>query len=401
MRLIRASLLGLPDFRRLTLTVFWNSLGTVGEQVVLGWLTLELTDSPLMVGVALGVRMAPLLVVGIPAGVLADRVDRHRLLNVTSVVTAGTTATLGALAVGGVVTVGHLLVFTFAGACVRGLHQAARQSHAHELLGAERLVDGLALLGLAMRLGGLLGSLAIGSLIARLGPGAAYLAVAGGHLAAVAALGLGPGQPGVVRVPAGSVWDQVAGFVGLVRRDRLLPALVALTAGSEILGFSHQALLPSLARDVLRVGAEGLGAMMAARSVGGMLGIVLVGRLGRAHGNGPLFLTGLSAFGGSIVALGLAPGFFSVLLLLVVVNAMGGMSDVLSQTLIQLSVPGELRGRAGGAWVVAVGTAPLGQLQIGAVASWLGVTAALTSSGLALVAVAAAGALLAPRLRMR
>jgi MFS family permease len=132
-----------------------------------------------------------------------------------------------------------------------------------------------------------------------------------------------------------------------------------------------------------------------------MLGIVLVARLGQAHGNGPLFLAVLSAFGGSIVALALAPDFLSVLLLLVVVNAMGGMSDVLSQSLIQLSVPGELRGRAGGAWVVAIGTAPLGQLQIGAVASWLGVTVALTASGLALVAVAAAGAFLVPRLRAR
>ena len=399
MRLLPTSLLGLRDFRRLAAAVFLNSVGTVGEQVVLGWLTLELTDSPLMVGVALGMRMAPLLVVGLPAGVLADRVDRRRLLNLTSAAMAGTTAAMGGLTLLDRVGVAHVLGLTFAAACARGLHQAARQSYAHDLLGGARLIDGLALVGLAMRLGGLVGSLLVGSLIARLDPGVAYLAVAAGYLSAVLALWSGPAAPPGARAAADPVWQSVVGFVGLVRRDRLLPVLVALTAGSEILGFSHQALLPSLARDVLRVGAEGLGAMTAARSVGGMLGIVLVSRLGRLRGNGPLFLAVLFAFGGSMVGLAAAPGFLWVLLLLVLVNALGGMSDILSQSLIQLSVPSALRGRAGGAWVVAIGTAPLGQLQVGAVASWLGVGAALVASGVALMAVAALGALLAPRLR--
>jgi hypothetical protein len=241
--------------------------------------------------------------------------------------------------------------------------------------------------------------LAVGSLIARLGPGVAYLAVAGGYLAAVAALGLVSNAARAGAAPAGSVWQSALGFVGVVRQDRRLPTLVALTAAGEVLGFSHQALLPSLARDVLAVGAAGLGAMTGARSVGGILGIALVAGLGRLRGHGPLFLTVLFLFGGSLVALSAAPGFVWVLALLVVVNAMGGMSDVLSQGLVQLSVPRELRGRAGGAWVVAIGMAPLGQLQVGAIASWLGVSMALAASGFGLMTVAAASAMLVPWLR--
>jgi MFS family permease len=191
----------------------------------------------------------------------------------------------------------------------------------------------------------------------------------------------------------------VLAFLGTIRRDRVLLHLMSLTAVAEMLGFSHQALLPPLARDVLRVGPEGLGVMTAARQVGGLAGIAFTSGLGGARGYGPLFLSVLIAFGGSLVVLGFAPSFPVVLLVLVVANALGAVTDVLAQTLIQLAVPSGLRGRAGGAWVVSIGMAPVGQFQVGALASLFGVGAALGVNGVALMAVGAAAALLVPRLR--
>ena len=127
--------------------------------------------------------------------------------------------------------------------------------------------------------------------------------------------------------------------------------------------------------------------------------IALTSGLGAARGYGPLFLTVLIAFGGSLVALGFAPTFAVVLLILVGAKALGAVTDVLAQTLIQLAVPSGLRGRAGGAWVVSIGMAPLGQFQIGALASLFGVSAALGVNGVALMAIGVAAALLVPRLR--
>jgi hypothetical protein len=101
----------------------------VAEQVVLGWLTLELTDSPLLVGVALGARMAPLVVAGIPAGLV------------------------------GLWSLLLLLLLTLAAGAVRALQQTAQQTYAVDLAGPARLVDALAVIGLAMRAGGLAGSL--------------------------------------------------------------------------------------------------------------------------------------------------------------------------------------------------------------------------------------------------
>jgi MFS family permease len=399
MRLLQVSLLRARAFRQLALGVLWNSVGTVGEQVVLGWLTLELTDSPLMVGIALGMRMAPLLIIGIPAGVIADRADRHRLLRTTSGLMAAATAVLGLLALFHVVAVWHLLLLTFAAGCVRAVNQTARQSYAHDLVGAGELVNGFALLGLGMRMGGLMGSLATGALIGWLGSGVAYLAVAAGYLASALVMRrAAAGQPSTAP-SAETAWQNALHFLAAVRHHRVLPLLMVITAAAEIFGFSHQALLPSLARDVLEVGPEGLGTMTAARSVGGILGIAFVSGLGQVRGNGALFLAVLLVFGASQAALGFAPGFAAVVLILVVVNALGAAADILSQSLIQLAVPSGLRGRAGGAWVVAVGTAPLGQIQIGALASLVGVSLALALSGGALMLVAIAGALLTPRLR--
>ena len=402
MRLASAPLLKLwrhHGVRCLGFCVFFNSIGMVGEQVVLGWYILEITDSAFMVGVALGVRNLPLLFAGIPAGVVADRGDRVRLLRISGVTMAVAAALLGALVAAGLGGVGPALMLTFFTGCARALHQTARQGYAHDIAGGQGVVHALALVALTSRLGGLLGSLMTGFLIARFGSAAAFLLVAAGYLVSAVAMLPARSSSRPREATAGSVRDDVFGFLRTIRRDRVLLHLMSLTAIAEVLGFSHQALLPSLARDVLRVGPEGLGVMTAARQVGGLAGIAFTSGLGGARGYGPLFLSVLIAFGASLVALGFAPSFPVVLLVLVAANALGAVTDVLAQTLIQLAVPSGLRGRAGGAWVVSIGMAPLGQFQVGALASLFGVGAALGVNGLALMAVGAAAALLVPRLR--
>jgi hypothetical protein len=382
--------------------VILNSVGMMGEVVVLGWLALELTNSPLLVGVALGMRSIPLFFVGVPAGVLADRFPRHRLLILTGAGQALTAAALGLLTLFGLVSLMSLLLLTFVAGTLRGIEHSARQSYTHDVVGAGGLMPGLALLGVAMRAGWLVGSLAVGAVIAHLGSGAAYLAVAVGFLAGAAALLPASAPARVSSTAPGSMWQGVIGFVAALSTDRTLLVLMMLTAGAEILGFSHQALLPSLARDVLHVGPEGLGAMNAARSVGGILGLIAVSTRGLARSSGTLFLAVLVIFGVSLIGLGLAPrlvGFAGVLIVLILANAMGALADLLAQSLMQLSVPEHLRGRASGAWVVAIGLGPLGQLQIGALASLFGVGIALGASGLALAALAGVIAILVPRVR--
>jgi hypothetical protein len=387
-----------PRFRRLGLSALANMVGQTGEGVVLGWLALELTDSPLAVGVALAMRMVPLLLVGLPAGALADRVERVRAMRWSAAVMAGAAGGAGLLALTGVVAYWHLLALTFVVGAARAVNQAVRQGYAHDVVGRDRLVSGMARLALAARVGGLAGSLAVGALIAALGPGVGYLAAAAGYL--VSAGVLPRPEPPRPLPPAGrpSLWANVAVLLRAVQAERTLALLLLLTAGAEIFGFSYMTVLPSLARDVLGVGPEGLGAMTGLRLLGGIGAILLVSALTPGRGTGLLFLVILAVFGGGLIALGAAGSFAGVLAILIVVDAMGALSDVLSQSLVLLAVSGELRSGAAGAWVVAVGTAPLGQLQIGALAAALGVGAALAVNGGALVLLAGLVGL-SPRIR--
>ena len=369
-----------------------------GEQVVVGWLVLELTDSSLLVGVALGLQMLPMLLFGVPLGVVADRGHRVRLIQAACLVMALSAGALGLLVVTGAIAIGPVLSLAFVTGCARTLQQTARQAYAYDVAGERGMVHVLTLIALASRAGGLLGALLVGALIARAGVGPAYLAVAAAYVLSAAAMLPAPwGQ----RAPRGeaSFAADLSGFLAVVRRDRTLVSLMGLTAAAEMLGFSHQAVLPSLARDVLQVGPTGLGTMSAARQVGGLAGTALASSLGAAHGHGRAFLGVLVGFGALIVALGAAPSLGTAVAVLVGISAVASVSDVLSQALIHLAMPPALRGRAGGAWVVAIGTAPFGQLQIGALASLVGVGAALGANGLALLAVTAAAALLVPRLR--
>jgi MFS family permease len=399
------ALLRLHDFRWLSANMAAASIGMMGEVVVLGWLALELTDSPFLVGLAMSARALPLFFVGVPAGVLADRWPRHQLLMLTAAGQAVVTAAIGLVILYGSLRLPHLLALTLASGAFRGVEHAARQSYTHDVVGGAGLMRGLAVLGLAMRAGWLVGSLGAGVIIAGLGSGVAYLAVAATYLASALALVPVTAPRRAAAPDPVSMWRNVVDFARLLGRDPMLLALMVLTAGAEVLGFSHQTLLPSLARDVLQTGPEGLGVLNAARSVGGIVGLLASmrgGSLAAGRGSGGLFLAGIAGFGVSLVGLGAAPhvvGFTGVVLVLIAANALGALTDLLAQSLLQLTSPPELRGRAGGAWVVAIGLAPLGQLQIGALASLVGVSTALAASGLALVGLAGATLRVFPRLR--
>ena len=154
-----------------------------------------------------------------------------------------------------------------------------------------------------------------------------------------------------------------------------------LTGGIEILGFSTMALMPSIARDVLGLGADGLGMIQSIGAVGGMVAVIVLALAGEIRRRGLVFLLGLLVFGASLVWLGQSSSLLTVLAAIIVVNAAMAVSDVLSQGLMQSVVPNEQRGRPAGAWQVAVGFGPFSNLQTGYIAGIAGLSVALTLNG--------------------
>ena len=389
----------LADFRMLWLATVSSQSGQGMQQVLLGWLVLAMTDSEGMVGVIFAIRSAPNLLVGLVIGALTDRLDRRLLMRLAVFGLALISLIMAWLAFAHWLQVWHLLVYAGVLGTLQALSITARQVYVYDLLQTSGATRGLALISVAQRCGGALGALLAGATLQWWGPGASFLVMGLSYSASLVGLWVlrqaGTAAP-KSREP---LWDNIKAYVEALRTNRVMRSLMVSTAAAETLGFSHQVMLPILAKEVLQVGAAGLGVLTAFRFVGGILGAGLLTVLGEARRQGAVLLLVLMLFGAGQVFLAQALHFWLAVVCVTCINIMASIADILHQTLLQYSVPNEQRGRAMGSWVVGLGTAPLGQLEIGYLASFTSVRMALSINGLALIALTVGLALLLPRLR--
>ena len=415
-RIVRAPALAYRDMRLLTMAGVSDGIGFLGEHLVVGWLMLELTDSPFMVGAVLGIRMAPAFLFGAVAGALADIVDRRAVLILVNVPLAATAAVTGALYHFELLEPWHLFVLAAIGGSMPPLKMTLQQSYVSDVVGLPNLLNGLAFLNIGTRGGGFVGSFLLGIVLERLGADYAYFTMASTYLATAGVLAFtrgvhraadadaSVGRPNHTRAAGlagvlGEVVSNVARLGTELRRNRLLLTLATTSMIIEFAGFSHFSLYPSLARDVLGVGAQELGYMSAARSLGGVLAVVALAAIGVQSRRGLSYMATILVFGLGVVLLAFIGNFWLALGAIVVVCGMASLLDVYSQSMMLTIVPSELRGRAAGAWVVATGTGPLGSLQIGALASSTTIAFALGANGAVLVMLAVFGLLFLPTLR--
>lgn len=398
-RALAATPLRYRDFRVLFAATLCTGTAFAGETIVLGWLLLERTDSPLIVGFGVALRSLPNLLLGVLGGAVADRFDRRIVLQVISLQQAVYVGILALLAVAGALEVWQILLFTFLGGCSRALRQSANQSYAFDIVGLEEVTRGTAFMNLGQRGGGIVGSLVAGVALEAWGAAGGYGVLCAGHLLGTLVLLLAQSKGQSAPETRPPLRQGLGEYATEMRTNRSLATLVLLTAGVEVFGFSHQAVLPSLARDLLDVGAEGLGAISAVAMTGGLLSVLLVGVQGEIRRKGLVYLVVLHCFGAALVMLGLSGSITTAILAIALINAMAALTDLLSQSLVQAAVPNELRGRAMGTWVLAIGLGPVGHLQIGALAGAAGVAVALVTNGALLVGLAAVSFVMARGLR--
>jgi MFS family permease len=373
-------------FRRLWLSTVTSTTGQGIERTLTAWIALQLGADALAIGLTFAARMLPSLLFGLAAGTIADRADRPRQLALVAGLSAILMAGFGWLVSTGATQVWHVVVFSFFAGSVMTFDTPARQALVLDIAPNEAAQRALALNALAGRFASALGALGAGVLIAQIGTVPSY-AVAAGIYGLTALLGASLrvaqehrrlGEPPPFR----------QAFMGSIRMVIDLPVvrtLIAVGLICEVFAFSHLSAIPLFAQDVLAAGPAGLGTLTAAVP---LLGAVYL------------------LYGLAIVGFALTRNLAVAAALLVITGFCAGAFDVLQQTLIQLAVPPEQRGRAVGLWVLSIGSAPIGHLEMGALAVALGVPAALLING-ALTLVAAAWLLVrAPeyrwgRLRLR
>jgi MFS family permease len=380
----------IPGYRMLWLAGVAAGFGWSISTVAVGWVTLEISNSAFAVGITFAARLLPALLLGIPLGGVVDRFDRRTTLIVTNAIGAGALLSVGLLAGAGGLDLVALIVLSAGLGVIDTIRGTAYQAYVFDLAGPERATNAIALGNLGGQLASTIGSLLGGFVLDRFGVEPTFALAAA--LAFTAAVGLVlTGRHAAVRA-ASAVTRLTPSFrqsMTLIVRNRTVALIALVVIVNEVLGFASITLFPTFARDVLQSDAGGLGVLSSARSAGGMLGLLLLARLGFAGRGGRLFLVATLVSGVALAAFALSTIFALSVVLVVIVGMAWAACDTLGQSLIQSSVDDHERGTAMGIWFFGIGFGPFGHLALGAAASVVGAPITLLVDGAILVAFAA------------
>jgi MFS family permease len=367
------------------------------ERTATAWVALEAGGGAFDIGLIFAARMLPSLLFGLAAGTIADRADRPRQLLGVAAAAALLMMVASWLIGMSRIQIWQVVVFSFAAGCVQVFDTPARQALVLDTAPKDAAQRALALIALAGRFSGALGALLAGLLIPLSGVARCYLLIA-------AAYGITMGLVATLRVSQAhrTLMAPIPFRQALRDAARLVidvPAvrtLILAGLACEVFAFSHMSAVPLFAQDVLAAGPAGLGILNAALPIGGAAAVALLSLLPEHVRRQPLLSTIFVIYGLSIIGLAATRDLTLAAAVLLVIGLCAGAFDLLQQTLIQLAVPSEQRGRAVGLWLLSIGSAPVGHLEMGMLIAALGVPLALLINGALTVAAAATLLLRAP-----
>jgi MFS family permease len=375
-------------------------IGTWMQSVAQGWLVYQLTGSALALGLVSAAGQAPVLLLSLPAGALADRVAKRRLLVVTQSALGLCALLLGALVAAHLVQPWHVAVVAALSGIANAFDMPTRQSFVVEMVGEEDLLNAIALNSAVFHGARIIGPTIAGLLVATVGLAACFLANGVSFLAVIGALAAMRLPPPARPTADGSVWRDLVAGLRYVVRTPLVGAILLLVATFGVFGFPYAVLLPVYARDILGVGPQGLGLLYSASGAGALAGSLALATFSRTRRRALLLLVGFGAFAVAISGFAWSQRFGLSFACLVVAG--GAVITFMSSgnTLLQTTVPDAMRGRVMGMYsFVFMGLAPFGALQAGAVAHAFGAPVALFAGAVVCVVVAALVGALVPALR--
>jgi MFS family permease len=389
--------LSIPNYRRYYGGQSISLIGTWMQMTAQSWLVLTLTHSGAALGVIVALQTLPVLLLGPYGGVIADRVDKRRMMIALQSAMGVQALILGLLTVTGAVRVWEIGLL----AAVLGFNNAfenpARQSFMMELVGPEHLRNAVSLNSVLVNAARSIGPAVGGILIATVGTGVCFLANAASFIAVVLSLTtLDASQLATVQ-PAPRARGQLREGLRYIRSTPALAVPLVMMAVAGCLTYEFQVSLPVMADRGLRVGATGFGFMTAAMGVGAVMGGLLVAARGKI-GLRPLVLSALG-FGTALSFATIAPSLPLELFALGVAGAGSIAFMSMGNSTLQLNSAPEMRGRVMSLWFVAFqGSTPIGGPLVGVTMTAFGARAGLGLGAAVALLVAFGGALAIRRL---
>lgn len=381
--------------------------GTTGIQIqslAIGWEVYETTGSALDLGWVGLAQFLPLMLLSLPAGAVADRLNRKLILAICRIVyTLGALALAFASSTSWAPVAGASLLPTFLVLALLGATRAFSFPAASALLPAlvtvDRLPRAIAMSSTTFQVA-TIGGPAVGGLIyAAFGAHAAYLTAAAClAVSGVCVFSLRTPMPKRAPTTEGPV-TRVAHGLRYVFREKILLGAISLDLFAVLLG-GAVALMPIFARDILDVGEMGLGMLRSAPAVGAAATAAFFAFFPMKRHAGRLMFSAVALFGGATVAFGLSESFALSLFSLAILGGADMVSVVIRQSLIQLRTPDEMRGRVSSVSYVFIGASnELGEFESGVTAAWLGTVRAVVLGGVGTLLVTGLWATMFPDLR--
>src|SRR5216684_4097542 len=387
------------EFRLLWTGQLISAAGSALRLVAVPYQVYLLTGSSLAVGLLGLFSAVPLIALSLWGGVIADRVDRRRMLLVTQACLTLTSVALALSTQLGAASIPLLYVLTAIGSGFSALDQPARSALAPSLVERRLIPAAMALNQTNFQLASVVGPALAGVVIAQFGLVWTYWIDAATYVVAIVALLL-------MRVPridttvvhAAPLRALIDGMAFLVARPLLL-ATMSVDFFATFFAVSR-AVMPYYADRVFNVGPEGLGLLYAAPGAGATVVALTSGWTGGVRAKGLGILVSVAVFGLAIAAFGFLPasGFIAGLLLLAIAQGADTVSAIFRHTILQMETPDALRGRLSAINLVFVAGGPqLGQVESGVVAELLSPAASVVTGGLACVGVVLVTAALVPQ----
>jgi MFS family permease len=349
-------------------------IGTWLQNTAQGWLVYDLTKSDWLLGVVTAVGSAPMLLFSTWGGSIADQHSKRNIVLWTQTSMMFLALTFASLVWSKHITVWEILVV----AGLRGLTMAfdmpARQAFIMEMTSREDLMNAISLNSSMVNGARVIGPSIAGILIMRVGMAMCFFLDGLSYLAVIAGLLMMRLPKFVKPQRAGSAMAHVLEGFSYVWGHRRMKTLLMLFAIVGIFGWSYSVLMPVFAKEVLKTGAGGYGALLTANGVGAFLGALTVASVGHRVSPRVLVFGGLWIFSAMLFLLAFTENFYVALVLL----GIGGWGMLLffstTNTLLQTSASDEMRGRVMGVWALVFGgMMPVGGLEAGSLSHWLGV----------------------------
>jgi MFS family permease len=379
-------------FRHRDFRIFWtgsfvSSIGTQFTTVAMAWQIYDLTHSPFQIGLLGLARALPQIFLLLFAGLLADAMNRRKLMMCTQTGLFCVSAALALLTFAGKASPQLLYVATMLLALFGSLEQPSRQSLIPNLVPRQDLAQALALQGTQRHVPMIVGPSLAGIVLAISGPAACYTVDALSWLAMLLALLLlktkiSPGG-GIRTVSLRSLREGI----GFVWGHGIILPLMLLDFGATFFG-NVRGLLPIYAQDILSVGPTGLGVLYSARAVGSLSAAAAMSFWGPVKRSGLWVFVGVGIYGLATVLFAYSGLFWFSVMMLTMTGIGDTISSILRGTINQLHTPDELRGRMSSINSIFTLSGPqLGQFEIGIIATWLGTEMAALTGGLACLAI--------------